>query len=132
LELDKKQERLNSLASNVSTTALKTYGEEEGIAGGQNPAIRVSVGRLFNVHSKFQVVGEPEHGREALDWLRVSGLTSSSWDLAMPIMTGLEAAPLLIRILPNDLAPCFRLLESKIPHRVSSLPQRVLLSLVAG
>jgi two-component system, NarL family, nitrate/nitrite response regulator NarL len=66
-----------------------------------NAAVRRAVRRLFDSHPKFEVIGEAEHGREAVE--RAPSLLPDLvvLDLSMPVMNGLEAAPLLIKILPN-------------------------------
>jgi two-component system nitrate/nitrite response regulator NarL len=63
--------------------------------------IRKVVGRLFHVHPRFEVVGEAEHGREAVE--KAPGLRPDLivLDLSMPVMNGIEAAKLLSKILPN-------------------------------
>jgi len=66
-----------------------------------NATVRRAVRRLFESHPRFEVVGEAQHGREAVD--KAPGLLPDLvvLDLSMPVMNGLEAAPLLIKILPN-------------------------------
>jgi two-component system, NarL family, nitrate/nitrite response regulator NarL len=66
-----------------------------------NLDIRVAVRRLFNTHPNFVVCGEAEHGREAVEKAPSLRPDLIILDLSMPVMNGLEAAPLLIKILPN-------------------------------
>jgi two-component system nitrate/nitrite response regulator NarL len=63
--------------------------------------IRRTVRPLFDSHPKFEVVSEAEHGREAVE--KAPGLRPDLviLDLSMPVMNGLEAAPLLIKLLPR-------------------------------
>jgi two-component system, NarL family, nitrate/nitrite response regulator NarL len=63
--------------------------------------LRRAVRRLFDVHPKFEVCGEAEHGREAIAKACDLRPDLIVLDLSMPVMNGLEAAPLLIKILPN-------------------------------
>ena len=63
--------------------------------------IRRVVRPLFDSHPKFEVVGEAEHGREAVEKAPKLRPDLIVLDLTMPVMNGLEAAPLLIKILPN-------------------------------
>jgi two-component system, chemotaxis family, protein-glutamate methylesterase/glutaminase len=51
----------------------------------------------FDSRPKFHVIGEAEHGREAVE--KVSRLRPDLviLDLSMPMMNGIEAAPLLIQ-----------------------------------
>ena len=66
-----------------------------------NAMIRKAVRPLFDSHSKFVVCGEAEHGREAVEKAPSLRPDLIVLDLVMPVMNGLEAAPLLIKILPN-------------------------------
>ena len=66
-----------------------------------NADFRKAVRRLFHVHPGFEVVGEAEHGREAVDKAPSLRPDLIVLDLSMPVMNGLEAAPLLIKLLPN-------------------------------
>jgi two-component system, NarL family, nitrate/nitrite response regulator NarL len=63
--------------------------------------IRSAIRPQFDSHPSFQVVGEAEHGKEAVE--KAPGLRPDLiiLDLSMPVMNGLEAAPLLIKALPN-------------------------------
>jgi two-component system, NarL family, nitrate/nitrite response regulator NarL len=63
--------------------------------------MRQAVRPLFDSHPKFVVCGEAEHGREAIE--RAPSLRPDLivLDMAMPVMNGLEAAPILITILPK-------------------------------
>jgi two-component system, NarL family, nitrate/nitrite response regulator NarL len=63
--------------------------------------IREAVGHLFHVHPNFEVVGEAEHGRDAIEKAPSLRPDLIVLDMSMPVMHGLEAAPLLIKILPN-------------------------------
>ena len=63
--------------------------------------IRRVVRLLFEFHPKFEVVGEAEHGREAVEKARILRPDLIILDLSMPVMNGLEAAPLLIKLLPR-------------------------------
>jgi two-component system nitrate/nitrite response regulator NarL len=64
-------------------------------------AIRSAVRPLFDSHPKFEVVGEAEHGREAVEKAPILRPDLIILDLTMPVMNGLEAAPLLIKHLPK-------------------------------
>lgn len=66
-----------------------------------NTDIRKAVRRLFHVHPNFEVVGEAEHGREAVEKAPSLRPDLIVLDLSMPVMNGLDAAPLLLKILPN-------------------------------
>ena len=63
--------------------------------------VRRAVFPLFDSHPKFEVVGEAAHGREAVEKAPSLRPDLIILDLSMPVMNGLEAAPLLIKLLPN-------------------------------
>ena len=63
--------------------------------------VRNAVRRLFHVHPYFEVVGEAEHGREAVEKAPDLKPDLIILDLSMPVMNGLEAARLLTKILPH-------------------------------
>ena len=63
--------------------------------------VRGVVRPLFDSHPNFEVCGEAEHGREAVEKATSLRPDLIVLDLSMPVMNGLEAAPLLIKILPN-------------------------------
>ena len=63
--------------------------------------VREAVRPLFDSHPNFEVCGEAEHGREAVE--RAPSLRPDLiiLDLSMPVMNCLEAALLLIKLLPH-------------------------------
>jgi two-component system nitrate/nitrite response regulator NarL len=63
--------------------------------------MRSVVRQLFDAHPKFVVCGEAEHGRDAIEKAPDLRPDLIVLDLSMPVMNGLEAAPLLIKILPD-------------------------------
>ena len=63
--------------------------------------VRGAVRPLFDSHPNFIVCGEAEHGREAVDKAPSLRPDLIVLDLSKPVMNGLEAAPLLLKILPN-------------------------------
>jgi DNA-binding NarL/FixJ family response regulator len=63
--------------------------------------MRQAVRPLFDSHPKFVVCGEAEHGLEAIEKAPSLRPDLIVIDMSMPVMNGLEAAPLLIKILPN-------------------------------
>src|SRR5450755_2291842 len=62
--------------------------------------IRKALRPLFDSHPNFDVVGEAEHGGEAVEKAPRLRPDLIILDLSMPVMNGLEAAPLLLKILP--------------------------------
>ena len=63
--------------------------------------MRKAVRPLFDSHPKFVVCGEAEHGRDAIEKAPSLRPDLIVLDLVMPVMNGLEAAPLLTKILPH-------------------------------
>src|SRR6266403_1291737 len=63
--------------------------------------IRKAVRPLFDSHPKFVVCGEAEHGREAIEKAPCLRPDLIVIDMSMPVMNGLDAAPLRIKILPH-------------------------------
>jgi DNA-binding NarL/FixJ family response regulator len=63
--------------------------------------VRRAVRPFFDSHPNFEVCGEAEHGREAVENAPSLRPDLIVLDLSMPVMNGLDAAPLLIKILPN-------------------------------
>ena len=66
-----------------------------------NAIIRKTVRPLFDTHPKFVVCGEAEHGRDAVEKAPSLRPDLIVLDMSMSVMNGFEAAPLLIKILPN-------------------------------
>jgi two-component system, NarL family, nitrate/nitrite response regulator NarL len=66
-----------------------------------NAVVRMAVRRLFTSHACFEVCGEAEDGRQAVEKAPSLRPDLIVLDLSMPVMSGLEAAPLLIKILPD-------------------------------
>ena len=65
-----------------------------------NPGIRRAVARAF-LSGGFAVCGEATNGREALDLAKQLKPDLIILDLLMPIMSGLQAAPELRKIVPK-------------------------------
>jgi two-component system, NarL family, nitrate/nitrite response regulator NarL len=63
--------------------------------------LRRAVRPLFDSHPEFVVCGEAEHGRDAIEKAPSLRPDLIVIDMSMPVMNGLEAATLLIKILPN-------------------------------
>jgi two-component system, NarL family, nitrate/nitrite response regulator NarL len=81
--------------------------------------VRRTVRSWFDSHPKFHVVGEAEHGREAVEKAPKLRPDLVILDLSMPVMNGLEAAPLLIQILPKVWLILFTSYDLPEVHRMS-------------
>jgi DNA-binding NarL/FixJ family response regulator len=66
-----------------------------------NSAVRSLVRRLFELEPDFEISGEAEDGRDAVEKAETLKPDLIILDLSMPVMTGLDAAPRLRKLLPN-------------------------------
>ena len=66
-----------------------------------NAVVRNLVRKLFETQSDFEISGEAENGRDAVDKAEKLKPDLIILDLIMPVMTGLDAAPLLKQLLPH-------------------------------
>ena len=66
-----------------------------------NAVVRSSLRRLFGVYPEFEVFGEAENGQDAIEKAEALKPDLIILDLAMPVMNGLHAAPLLRAMLPK-------------------------------
>ena len=66
-----------------------------------NAVVRSPLRRLLESHPEFEVSGEAENGRDAIDKAGLLKPDLIILDLAMPIMNGLEAATILRKMLPD-------------------------------
>jgi CheY-like chemotaxis protein len=81
-----------------------------------SPAIRHPLRTAFEDISGWEV-GEAANGREAIDKARELNPDLIVLDLAMPVMNGLQAAPVLRRMLPTVPIILFTLYGSKFLER---------------
>jgi DNA-binding NarL/FixJ family response regulator len=65
-----------------------------------NFVVRSMVRQVFELEPEFEVSGEAENGVEALQKAATLKPDLIILDLSMPLMTGLDAAPQLMKILP--------------------------------
>jgi len=66
-----------------------------------NPLIRQGLSDLFQMEDDFEVCGDAENGREAVEKARELHPDLILLDLSMPVMNGLEAARVLKRVMPE-------------------------------
>jgi two-component system nitrate/nitrite response regulator NarL len=66
-----------------------------------NRAVRSWVRQLFESELDFEISGEAENGRDAVEKAENLKPDLIVLDLSMPVMTGLDAAPLLRKLLPD-------------------------------
>jgi DNA-binding NarL/FixJ family response regulator len=66
-----------------------------------NAVVRSFVRELFELQHDFEISGEAENGRDAVEKAEKLKPDLIILDLIMPVMTGLDAAPLLRQLLPD-------------------------------
>jgi len=75
--------------------------------------MRSMVRRLFESEPGFEVSGEAENGQEAIEKATNLKPDLIILDLAMPVMTGLDAAPVIKKMLPATLLILFTVHEGR-------------------
>src|ERR1700736_1560676 len=66
-----------------------------------NAVVRSFVRQLFESQPDFEISGEAENGSDAVEKAEKLKPDLIILDLIMPVMTGLDAAPLLRKLLPD-------------------------------
>jgi len=66
-----------------------------------NAFVRERLGELFSREPDFEVCGEAENGRKAIEKAQESHPDLILLDLSMPVMNGLDAARALKRLMPE-------------------------------
>jgi two-component system, NarL family, nitrate/nitrite response regulator NarL len=66
-----------------------------------NSVVRSLMRQLFELTPDFEISGEAENGRDAVEKAESLKPDLIILDLSMPVMTGLDAAPLLRKLLPD-------------------------------
>lgn len=84
-----------------------------------NSAVRSLVRQLFELEPDFEVAGEAENGREAIDSAISLNPDLIVLDLSMPVMTGLDAAPILKERLPDTPIILFTVHEGNEVQRLA-------------
>ena len=84
-----------------------------------NPLVRSLVRQVFELHPDFEISGEAENGREAVEQAENLKPELIILDLAMPVMTGLDAAPLLRKVVPDARIILFTVQEGREVERLA-------------
>jgi DNA-binding NarL/FixJ family response regulator len=79
--------------------------------------MRREVRSLFAFHPYFEVCGEAQHGVDAIEQAPTLLPDLIVLDFSMPVMNGLEAAPLLVKMLPTVWLNLFTLYDEPEVHR---------------
>jgi two-component system nitrate/nitrite response regulator NarL len=81
-----------------------------------NPLVRSLVRQL---QPEFEISGEAENGRDAVEKAENLKPDLIILDLAMPVMTGLDAAPLLRKVVPDARIILFTVQEGREVERLA-------------
>lgn len=84
-----------------------------------NSVVRSLVRQIFELEPDFEISGEAENGRDALEQARTLEPDLIILDLSMPVMTGLDAAPLLRQLLPDARIILFTVQEGTEVERLA-------------
>jgi two-component system nitrate/nitrite response regulator NarL len=84
-----------------------------------SPVVRSLVRHLIELEPDFEISGEAENGRDALEKAENLKPDLIILDLVMPVMTGLDAAPLLRKLLPNTRIILFTVQEGREVERLA-------------
>ena len=84
-----------------------------------NPVVRSLVRQLFELEPDFEISGEAENGRDAVEKAGNLKPDLIILDLVMPVMTGLDAAPLLRKLLPDTRIILFTVQEGREVERLA-------------
>jgi len=84
-----------------------------------NPLVRSLVRQVFELHPDFEISGEAENGRDAVEKAENLKPDLIILDLAMLVMTGLDAAPLLRKVVPDARIILFTVQEGREVERLA-------------
>ena len=84
-----------------------------------NAVVRSFLRQLFESQPDFEISGEAENGRDAVEKAEKLKPDLIILDLIMPVMTGLNAAPLLKQLLPDTLIILFTQQEGSEVERLA-------------
>jgi DNA-binding NarL/FixJ family response regulator len=84
-----------------------------------NSVVRSLVRQLFELEPDFEISGEAENGRDAVEKAENLKPDVIILDLSMPVMTGLDAAPLLRKLLPDTRIILFTVQEGSGVERLA-------------
>jgi two-component system nitrate/nitrite response regulator NarL len=83
------------------------------------PVVRSLVRHLIELEPDFEISGEAENGRDAVEKAENLKPDLIILDLVMPVMSGLDAAPLLRKLLPNTRIILFTVQEGREVERLA-------------
>jgi DNA-binding NarL/FixJ family response regulator len=85
-----------------------------------NPNIRYLLRVFVESQTPFKICGEAGHGTEAIDKARLLQPDLILLDLAMPVMTGAEAASVLKTMLPRTKIILFSMHMDSVPRSLAA------------
>jgi len=93
----------NFVSTGVLYAALRNEAEmvKSVLIADDNAFVRQRVGEMFRRESDFEVCGEADNGRKAIERAQELHPDLILLDLSMPVMNGLEAARALKRVMPD-------------------------------
>lgn len=86
-----------------------------------NAVVRFFVRQLFASQPDFEISGEAENGSDAVEKAEKLKPDLIILDLIMPVMNGLDAAPLLKKLLPDTMIILFTQQEGSEVERLSQV-----------
>jgi two-component system, NarL family, nitrate/nitrite response regulator NarL len=84
-----------------------------------SPLIRSLVRRIFESEMNYEIAGEAENGCDAVANAPKTKPDLIVLDLSMPVMSGLDAAPLLRKVLPETQLILFTVHQGKEIERLA-------------
>lgn len=84
-----------------------------------NAVVRFFVRQLFESRPEFEISGEAENGSDAVEKAEKLKPALIILDLIMPVMNGLDAAPLLKKLLPDTMIILFTQQEGSEVERLA-------------
>jgi len=105
-------------ASNLHEMALPTPTKRVLLVD-DNAVVRFFVRQLFESQPDFEISGEAENGSDAVKKAEELKPDLIILDLIMPVMNGLDAAPLLKKLLPDTIIILFTQQEGSEVERLA-------------
>jgi DNA-binding NarL/FixJ family response regulator len=84
-----------------------------------NAVVRSFLRKIFEAEADFEISGEAENGREAVEKAEKLKPDLIILDFTMPVMTGIDAAPLLKQLLPDTMIILFTQHEGSEVQRLA-------------
>jgi DNA-binding NarL/FixJ family response regulator len=99
--------------------AVKPTSRRRVLLVDDNAAVRSMVRRLFEWEPDFEISGEAADGRDAVEKVEILKPDLIILDLTMPVMTGVEEAPLIKTLAPDARIILFTVHEGREVERLA-------------